>query len=223
MDITALFKLSYGLYIIGAKDGERNVGCVVNTVTQSTSKPVTLTVCINKDNYTNSCIQKTKAFSVSILSEKTKESTFGIFGFRSSRDTDKFAGLPFALSPSKLPYLNEGVTGYLQCRVIDSVDNFTHTVFIAEVEEAENLFAETPMTYAYYHNVIKGKAPKNASTFVEEIDKPAGESAASQPAEVYVCSICRYEYPGSRKEFEKLPDDYICPICKAPKSKFVLK
>jgi len=157
MDVTTLFNLSYGLYIIGAKDGKRNVGCVVNTVTQSTSKPVTVTVCINKDNYTNACIKKTKAFAVSILSEKTKTNTFGIFGFSSSRDRDKFAEVPFGLSLSGLPYINEGVTGWLQCRVIDFVDNFTHTVFIAEVQEAENLYKEMPMTYAYYHSVVKGK------------------------------------------------------------------
>ena len=86
MDITALFNLSYGLYVVGVKDGDRKVGCVVNTVSQATSKPVTLTVCINKDNYTNDCIKRTKEFAVSILSEHTKESTFGIFGFSSGKD-----------------------------------------------------------------------------------------------------------------------------------------
>jgi flavin reductase (DIM6/NTAB) family NADH-FMN oxidoreductase RutF/rubredoxin len=213
MDIKALFNLSYGLYVIGAKDGEKNVGCVVNTVTQSTAAPVTLTVCINKDNYTNACIKKTKAFSVSILSEKTKESTFGTFGFKSSRDTDKFAEIPFALTPSGLPYINEGTTGYLQCKVIGSVENFTHTIFIAEVEEAENLFAEPPMTYAYYHKVIRGKAPKNASTYVAEPAK-AGSG--------YVCSVCGYEHSGSKEEFERLGEDYKCPICGAPKDVFYI-
>jgi len=215
MDVTALFNLSYGLYIIGAKDGERNVGCVVNTVTQSTSKPVTLTVCVNKDNYTNVCIKKTKEFSVSILSEKAKESIFGIFGFSSSRDRDKFAEVQFGLTPSGLPYIGEGVTGYLQCRVISFVDNFTHTVFIAEVQEAENLFKEPPMTYAYYHKVIKGKAPKNASTYVEE-SVNEGHSGVR-----YVCGVCGYEYPGGKEEFEQLPADYACPICGAPKNKFI--
>ena len=217
MDITALFNLSYGLYIIGAKDGERNVGCVVNTVAQSTAKPVTLTVCVNHDNYTNACIKQTKEFAVSILSEKTKESTFGVFGFSSSRDREKFAEVPFALTPSGLPYVKEGVTGWLQCKVIDFVENFTHTVFIAEVQEAENLFQEPPMTYAYYHKVIKGKAPKNASTYVEE---PAntGSSAGG-----YVCGVCGCRYPGSKEEFERLPDAYACPICGMPKSRFVFQ
>jgi flavin reductase (DIM6/NTAB) family NADH-FMN oxidoreductase RutF/rubredoxin len=214
MNISTLFSLSSGLYIIGAKDGERYSGCVVNTVIQSTSKPVTVTVCINKDNYTNVCIKKTKEFSVSILSEKTKESTFGIFGFSSSRDIDKFTHAPFGLTPSGLPYIKEGVTGYMQCKVIDSMDIYTHTVFAAEVQEAENLFAEPPMTYEYYHKVIKGKAPKNASSYVEE----ANEKSSSN----YFCSLCGWEYNGTKEEFEKLHDDYVCPICEAPKRKFVL-
>jgi len=215
MNNAALYNLSCGLYIIGVGDGEKYAGCVVNTVTQSTSKPVTLTVCINKDNYTNSCIKKTKEFSVSILSENTKESTFGIFGFHSSRDRDKFSELPFALTPAGLPYVNEGVTAWLQCKVIDFVDNFTHTIFIAEVQEAENLYNEPPMTYAYYHNVIKGKTPPKASSYVNN-EKTANSSA------VYVCSVCGYEYPDGAAAFEQLPDSFVCPICEAPKGAFVI-
>ena len=218
MDITTLFNLSCGLYIIGARDGERNVGCVVNTVTQSTSKPVTLTVCINKENYTNLCIKKTNEFAVSILSEKTKASTFGIFGFSSSRDRDKFAEVPFALTPSGLPYIDEGVTGFLQCKVIDFVDNYTHTIFIAEVQEAENLYKEPPMTYAYYHSVRKGKTPPTASSYVSEPEKT--EDSTGQ----YICSVCGYKYPGSKSEFEQeSDDDYVCPVCGVPKSRFILK
>jgi len=212
-----LYNLSYGLYIIGAKDGQRNVGCVVNTVVQSTSNPVTLTVCINKDNYTNRCIKQTKEFAVSILSEKTKESIFGIFGFSSSQNRDKFAEVPFSLTPSGLPYISEGVTGYLQCKVINSIDNFTHTIFIAEVQEAENLFKEPPMTYAYYHNVVKGKTPPKASSYT------AAEAQKLVPSESFVCSICGWKYPGSKEEFEQLSPDYVCPICGAPKSVFILQ
>ena len=217
MDKTALFNLSYGLYIIGAKDGEREVGCVVNTVVQSTSSPLTLTVCINKDNYTNECIKRTDEFTVSILSEETKQTTIGVFGFSSSRDKDKFAEVPSALTPAGLPYVAEGVTSYLQCRVLSSLDNFTHTIFVAEVIEAENLSKEPPMTYAYYHRVLKGKTPPKASSFV------AGTEETTVTKTGYACSVCGYEYPGNREEFEQLPDDYVCPICKMPKSKFVLQ
>ena len=238
MDSTALFRLSYGLYIIGAKDGARNVGCVVNTVTQATSKPVTLTVCINRDNYTNACIKRSGSFSVSILSEKAKELTLGIFGFSSSLSRDKFAEVPTRLTPSGLPYVSEGVTGYLQCKVLNFVDNFTHTIFIAEVQEAENLHDEPPMTYAYYHNVIKGKTPPKASSYADESEQTATPEVATKSdiaatteataktvtaaTKTYICSICGYAYPGSPDEFEQLPDSYTCPICGAPKSEFKL-
>lgn len=223
MNISTLFNISSGLYIIGTKDGEAQAkfaGCVVNTVLQTTAKPVTLSVCINKDNYTNSCVKKTKEFSVSILSEQAKETTIGVFGFYSSRDKDKFSQVPFGLTPSGLPYIKEGVTGFIQCKVIDYIDNYTHTIFVAEVQEAENLtneqgLKEPPMTYAYYHNVIKGKAPKNASTYVEDT-KEAGKYARS-----YKCSICGYEYNGSGEEFKKLPDDFQCPICAVAKNLFL--
>ncbi len=221
MNIKTLFNLSSGLYIIGANDKERKVGCVVNTVTQSTSNPVTITVCINKDNYTNACIKNTGEFSVSILSEKTKQGTFGIFGFNSSKDTDKFAEVPTSLTPSGLPYINEGVTGWLQCRVIEAVDNFTHTIFIAEVQDAENLYNEPPMTYAYYHSVIKGKTPPKASSYTSETDvsfEPKANIENNNSVEVsvmkkFVCLICGYVHEGDA------PPE-ICPICKAPAEEF---
>jgi len=216
MDKTALFNLSYGLYIIGAKDGERDIGCVVNTVTQATSSPITLTVCINKDNYTNECIKRTQEFTVSILSEETKQTTIGVFGFSSSRDKDKFAEVLSSLTPAGLPYVTEGVTSYLQCKVLDVIDNFTHTIFVAEVVEAENLSKEPPMTYAYYHRVLKGKTPPKASSYAGEAEEQPVQNKG------YVCSVCGYEYPGSKEEFEQLPDDYTCPVCGVPKSQFKL-
>ena len=217
MNSKVLFNISYGLYVISAKDEGRYAGCVVNTVSQATSKPVTLTVCVNKDNFTNSCIKKTKEFAVSILSEKAKETVFGIFGFSSSRDRDKFSEAPYSLTPSGLPYLNDGVTGYIQCKVIDFIDNYSHTIFIAEVQEAESLSVEPPMTYVYYRNVIKGKTPKNAPTYAGD----AGKTASTEGK--YICGICGYEYNGGKGAFEKLSEDYRCPICGAPKNVFNYK
>jgi len=215
LDRTALFKLSYGLYIIGVKDGDKYGGCVVNTVTQATASPITVTVCINKDNYTNECVKRSKEFTVSILSEHIDRGVIGVFGFSTGKDRDKFAEAPHSLTPAGLPYINKGVTGYLECRVIDFTDNFTHTVFIAEVREAENISDEPPMTYAYYHDVIKGKTPKNAPIY-------AGEPQA-EPSGAYTCGVCGYVYPGGAEEFERLPEDYKCPVCGAVKSKFILK
>lgn len=216
MDSTAMFNLTSGLYIIGAKDGSKNAGCVVNTVVQATANPITLSVWINKNNHTNACIKAGKAFSVSILSEKARETLFGTFGFNSSRDMDKFAQCEHGFTPTGLPYVREGATGWLQCDVIDSVDNFTHTVFIAKVTEAENLAKETPMSYAYYHSVVKGKTPKSASSYAAE--RPEAEAEKG-----YVCSVCGYVFPGGKAEFDALPASYTCPICAVPKSKFVIK
>ena len=224
MDITTLFKLSSGLYIICAKDEEKKAlsgfsGCVVNTVLQTTAKPVTISVCINKDNYTNACIKKSKAFTASILSENIKQSIIGDFGFHSSKDKDKFSNTPCSLSPSGIPYIKEGVTGYIQCKVINSVDTYTHTIFVGEVTEAENISGEPPMTYDYYHKVIKGKAPKNASTYVEESSAQTAASAEAS-GKGYKCGMCGYEHPGTKEEFEKLPSDYTCPMCGASKNLF---
>jgi len=220
MDITTLFKLSSGLYIIGTKDNDRDVGCVVNTVVQATAQPVTLSVCIHKDNFTNACIKKTGEFAASILSEGIKESVIGSFGFSSSRDKNKFSDVSYGLTPSGMPYLKEGVTGYMQCKVLNIIENYTHTIFIAEVQEAENIsneqgLYEPPMTYEYYHRVIKGKAPKNASTYVEDTQ------ITDNTKSLYKCSICGYEFPGSKEEFEKLPNDYKCPLCGVEKGLFV--
>ena len=172
MDKKTMSKLSYGLYIIGTKDRDRNVGCVVTTVSQATSDPVTVTLCVNKENYTNACIKKTGSFSVSILAQNFQINTLRIFGFSSSRDKDKFSNAPFALTASGLPYLKEGVLGYMQCKVIESVEDHTHTIFVAEVEEAEVLSGGEdvpPLTYAYYQDVYKGKSPKTASTYHEPL------------------------------------------------------
>ena len=217
MDIATLYNLTYGLFVIGAKDGDRPTGCIVNTVMQATAKPVTLTVYINRDNYTNVCIKRTKEFSVSILSEFTKESTIGIFGFSSGKDRDKFAEVPYKLTPLGLPYLVEAVTGYIECKVINIIDNYTHTIFVAEVTEAENLYRQPPLTYAYYRNVIKGKPAKNAPTYI------ADEMESTAAIEKYSCGICGYEFHGGKKQFEELPDDFLCPLCRASKVMFALK
>jgi len=222
LDKRALYNLSYGLFVIGAKDGERLVGCTANTVIQATSDPTTVLVCINRENFTNPCIKSTGEFSVTILSEKVPESTIGTFGFQSSKDIDKYADVSHALTTSGLPYLTEGATSYLHCKVINAVDNYTHTVFIAEVIEAENLSDEPPVTYAYYRNVIKGKTPPKAPSYVADVADVAS-TATSSRREAYVCGVCKYEYPGTKEEFELLPDDFVCPVCRATKDRFVLQ
>lgn len=212
MDIKALFNLTYGLHVLGSIDVDRAdapVGCIINTAVQITATPSTLAVSCNKDNYTNQCIAKSSLFTLSILTENVNESIIGTFGFSSSKDKNKYEGLSYFQTANGLPVLNAGVCSYLECKVINKVDCYTHTIFIAEIVDAKILASDKPMTYDYYHRVIKGKAPKNAPTYVPE----SSESAA------YKCSVCGYKYEGN---FEELDDNYICPICSAPKGKFVL-
>jgi flavin reductase (DIM6/NTAB) family NADH-FMN oxidoreductase RutF len=159
--------LSYGVYVVSTKDGDRNTGCVANSAMQITSSPATVAVSINHDNYTNQCIQKTGKFSVSILSTESDPQLIGKFGFQSGRDADKYDGVEHEIVEG-IPVLKD-TCGYIVCRVIDTMETNTHTVFLGEVIEGDVYGSGLiPMTYAYYHGVIKGKSPKNAPTYLPE-------------------------------------------------------
>lgn len=218
MNINTLNKLSYGMYVIATKYNSKNVGCFVNTVTQITAENPIISVSINKQNYTNEALKIGSKFSISILSENTDPKVIGGFGFVSSRDTDKFAGVNYIIK-TELPVVDEHTCGYLICEVINIIDAETHNIFLARVLEAEELEkAAVPMTYAYYHNVIKGKAPKTAPTYIEE---EVLENMNSEFAK-YKCKICGHIYDEEKEgvKFEDLPDDWVCPLCKVPKTMF---
>ena len=211
MDKNVFRSLSYGVYVIGTMDGDRPTGCTANSAMQITSSPATLAVSINHDNYTNSCIEKTGFFSCSILAETSDPGLIGGFGFRSGKDCDKFEGVEFKISVG-VPVILDSC-GYVVCKVIDRMETSTHTVFLGEVIEGEVFKKDAPMTYAYYHNVIKGKSPKNAPTYLPE------ENAAEEKKEsVYVCKICGYEHKG-----EEPGADFKCPICGMGRDKFEKK
>lgn len=206
-NIEAIYKLSYGVYVIGTLDGERPTGCIANSAMQITSSPATIAVSINKNNYTNSCIMKSGRFSISVLAEDVYPSVIGTFGFSSGRDKNKFDETG-SRELNGLPIVWQAAAG-ISLKVINSMDAGTHTVFLGEVTDAELYSADsTPMTYAYYHNVIKGKSPKNAPTYREE------DSSGK-----WKCSVCGYVYDGSIP-FEELPESYTCPVCGQPKSVF---
>ena len=164
MNPIAMRNLSYGVYVISTWDKGRSTGCIANSAMQITSAPPTLAVSINHDNYTNSCIKDCGFFAVSILAEDTDPSIIGGFGFRSGKDVNKFDDVKSELR-SALPVLTDGC-GYIVCKVIDSMETSTHTVFLGEVIDAD-IRPGTPMTYSYYHNIIKGTSPKNAPTYIE--------------------------------------------------------
>ncbi len=211
MNTNAFRSLSYGVYVIGTLDGDRPTGCTANSVMQITSDPATIAISINHTNYTNSCIAKTGKFSISILGENTQASIIGTFGFQSGKDVNKFESVKYALKEN-MPVVTDSCA-YIVCEVINKMETDTHTVFLGKVTDCDVLKKDDAMTYSYYHKVIKGKSPKAAPTYLPDEEE-------TTPAVVYRCKICGYVYDGEIP-FEELPEDYVCPICKHPKSDFV--
>lgn len=192
IDNTTLFKLSYGLFVLTAhKDGKDN-GCIINTVQQLTDTPKRITIAVNKQNHTHDMILQTGIFNVSVLTEDTPFSVFEHFGFQSGRDADKFAGENITRSTNGISYLTANTNAYLSAKVIETHDYGTHTLFVAEVTEAQILSDKPSVTYAYYFAHIKPKPQKAEAQKVG-----------------WVCKICGYFYEG-----EELPEDFICPLCK---------
>ena len=190
MDNKVMNKLSYGLFVLTAKDGDKDNGCIINTAAQVTTSPNRIVITVNKDNYTHDMIMKTKEFNVSILDESATFATFQHFGFQSGRDTDKFVDYAYNRAENGIAYISNECNGYISGKVIDTMDLGTHTMFIADVTGGEVLSDKASATYAYYHANIK---------------------TASKPAEKkgFVCTICGYIYEG-----DTLPADFVCPICK---------
>ena len=213
MNKNAFRQLSYGVYVVSTWDKGRATGCTANSAMQITSEPATIAVSINHDNYTNQCIQDTGKFAISILGENSDPGIIGTFGFKSGRDNNKFDEVE-SLIKGYMPVVADACA-YIVCEVVDKMETSTHTVFLGKVLDADVLKKDDAMTYAYYHNVIKGKSPKNAPTYIAE-EQPT----ASEPK--YVCGVGGYVYEGD-VPFEELPDDYTCPVCKQPKSVFVKK
>ena len=168
MELKALYKLSYGLYVVSSKKGTGFNGQIANTVFQITSEPPTIAVSINKDNLTHEFIRESKCFTASILSQDTPLSFIGRFGFKSGRDTDKFDGVNYKIGETKAPVVIDNCVAYLEAKLINEVDAGSHTVFIGELVGAEVLNDNEPMTYAYYHQVKRGVTPKAAPVYIKE-------------------------------------------------------
>lgn len=226
MDLSALYKVSYGMYIVSSKKEGKINGQVANTVFQITSSPPTLAVSINKKNLTHTFIQESKIFTVSILSQTTPMSMIGTFGFKSGHNIDKFKDINYKSGITGAPVVLESVIGYLEAEVINVLDVGTHTLFIGKLIAAESISGDVPMTYAYYHQMKGGKAPPTAPTYIkEELKKEEGET------QKYRCTVCGYIYEPQKGDpdagikpgtaFNDLPDDWVCPVCGAGKEAFV--
>ena len=166
MDLNAFFKITYGVFIITSRLGDKLNGMVATTFSQITAEPVQMTIGINKESLTHEIIQKTGIFGVSALRQNTDFNFIGHFGFKSGRDMDKLKGIHFEPGITGVPLLIDNTVAVFEGKVIDSMDAGTHTIFLAEAVEGKILTEEEPLTYDYYHNVIKGKSPKFAPTFI---------------------------------------------------------
>jgi len=191
MDPTVMFQISYGLYVLSAKEEEKDNGCIINTVMQVTDTPKRIVIAVNKQNLTHDMIQKTGVFSVSILDQSAGFELFQHFGYQSGRTAEKYQGYPGCVrGENGLYYLREHTSAYLGGKVLSEMDLGTHTMFVAEVTEGSHLSTLPPMTYARYQEHVKPKPKK---------EEKGG----------YRCKICGYVYEG-----DVLPEDFICPICK---------
>lgn len=226
MDKSAFFTLNYGVYIISSRDSEGNyAGCIANTFQQITAEPLQVSVALNKENCTTQCILETKKFTASVLTESATMDQIGTFGFRSSKETNKFESVPFKTNNDDIPAVTHNVAAIFYVNVKNTVDVGSHIIFIGEVEDAEVVSNDKPMTYDYYHNVLRGKTPPKASSYNAD-DAAANTSNSNSNSKTesengyqkrigWRCTLCGYIV-----EAEELPPDFTCPICGVSRDMF---
>ncbi|MDO9508433.1 MAG: flavin reductase family protein [Thermovirgaceae bacterium] len=165
LDKRALYSLSYGLYLVSSRKGDKLNGQVANAVMQVTADPVSIAVCLHKDNLTTECIRDSGVFSVSVLEEDVPMTFIGTFGFKCGRDIDKFRNCSHEIGVTGAPLVLDHTIALIEARVINEVEIFTHVMFFGEVVASRVIKEARALTYAHYHEVKKGKSPKNAPTF----------------------------------------------------------
>jgi len=190
MDKAAMYKLTYGLFVLSAREGGKDNGCIINTAQQVTTSPNRITISVNKQNFTHDMITATGSFCVSILDRTVPFACFQRFGFQSGRDADKFAGLDSLRMANGILVPAEHVSAVISGQVVQTMDLGSHTLFLADVTDGVVRSGAEPVTYAQYQSDIKPK-PQNG------------------PKKGWRCKVCGYVYEG-----EELPPDFICPICK---------
>lgn len=220
MNSLATQKLSYGLYVLTTSVEEKPFGCIVNSAFQITSQPARMAVSCNRNNFTHDKIVQSGVFGITVLPEHTDASFISTFGYRSGRHENKFSGISFIKgTETGVPLLPEvGMTTF-ECRVIKTMEVGTHTLFIGEIVEAAVTQPDArEMTYRYFHEVLKGSAPKNAPTYIQE---PETEDS-SYGLERWKCSVCGYIYDSAAEgvRFEDLADTWSCPVCGVSREHF---
>jgi flavin reductase (DIM6/NTAB) family NADH-FMN oxidoreductase RutF/rubredoxin len=244
MKLKAFHKLSYGLYLIASEHEGKKSGYIANTAFQVTSEPPQLAISCHKNNYSTRIILDSGAFSVSVLKKEVNMKIVGDFGFMSSTDINKFAGINYIKGSSGSPIVIDSSVAWFDCKVVKSIDLGTHYLIIGEVIDSDETSDEEPLTYQYYREKYRMYSPKNSPTFIDKSVLDAELPPVSKVDEheedhehkyifdgkCWVCVICGFTYnpeegdpsvgipPGTR--FEDLPEDYKCPICNASKEYF---
>jgi flavin reductase (DIM6/NTAB) family NADH-FMN oxidoreductase RutF/rubredoxin len=222
IDFEALYKITYGLFIVSSGDTVKGNGFISNTVFQVSSEPPLFALACNKKNFTAGLISQKQAFSVSILEQETSSDILGRFGFKSGRDFDKLESMSVIYGETGVPVVLNAAIAYFECRVINTVDAGTHFLFIGELVQSVLLDkSKDPLTYLYYRQVKKGTSPANAPTFLDK-----SKLSQSKPGSVfkkYRCVVCGFEYDEEKEGvlFADLPDSWVCPVCGSEKSEFI--
>lgn len=248
INFDALFKISYGLYILSSGDKDKGNGFISNTIMQVTAEPPKFAACCNKNNYTAELISEYRVFSASILDKDTPSDIFGNFGYKSGRDTDKMSGYNVIYGETGVPIVLNSAIAYIECKVVEIIDVGTHLIFIGELVKSELLDSQKePITYLHYREIRKAAAPKNAPTYVDKSkldsdSKKTDDNVKNLPPQknetadkisqqltetlsektVFKCSVCGFEYDESveNSKFSDLPNDWYCPVCGVDKSFF---
>ena len=241
MNFEAFFKLTYGLYILSSKDGDRLNGHVSNTVFQVTAEPPRIMVATHRDNLTTDYIRKSRVFAVSALEKDVDLEFLGPWGFKSGKEVSKFDHVDYKTGKTGAPIVTEKCIAWYDCEVEQEIEIGTHVLFIGKVADLDVLDeAKEPLTYAYYRDVIKGVSPEKSPTYLsdekldhdeEKDDKPVNEEKPATAMKKYRCVICGYIYDPVEGDppagipagtaFEDIPDDWTCPICGVSKSDFI--
>jgi flavin reductase (DIM6/NTAB) family NADH-FMN oxidoreductase RutF/rubredoxin len=221
INFEALFRITYGLYIVSSGDKNSGNGFISNTVFQVTAEPIRFAACCSKNNYTTEFIRETGTFAVSVLHKDTAPEIFGRFGYKSGKEIDKLEGMKVIYGETGVPIVLNDCMAYIECRVVQTVEVGTHIIFIGELVQSEMTDeSKEPITYLYYRQVRKGVAPKNAPTYIDK--SKFVTNTQNITLKKYKCGACGYIYDESIEstKFADLPEDWICPVCGSEKSEF---
>lgn len=226
INLEAFFKISYGLYIVSAGNSNKKSGYISNAVFQVTAEPAQFAVCCSKNNFTASLIIENRAFAISVLKRDADQSLISTFGYKSGKDVDKFSSIKYTTGITGAPIVTDDSLAWFECRLTQTVDVGTHFLFTAEIVNTKLIEDGEPLTYSYYREQRKGKAPKNAPTYID----PEKEKQKKSDNERYKCLLCGHIYDPAAgdpegkipegTDFSDLPESWQCPICGADKGSF---